>query len=296
MILINLLPLFLHILPSLAIPAWTIFDIARTCSPDGSSCLYQLDLDQNPDMDTPYSLDDITTCNFPAYSSRSSSQPVPANQTGFSFASCLHTDRFRINGGYNSQQNFWTLVVTDLERGEYAFFGYTDDELQDGSEVVPKRAKVLYNGMERRTEGEGGESNGEGSGGGKEKAEYLVRVEKDEEDDDGNGKTWQIKDLSRVQNESEDTTRVGFKIKDSDGLAAHCTLTLAGSKNDISWFGKACKGFKISWGYKPDTDGSVMTVCYPQNGTAAWFGWDNISYQTDFGDSTRRGLHAIGCA
>ncbi|KAK4228263.1 hypothetical protein QBC38DRAFT_475716 [Podospora fimiseda] len=283
---------------TLAIPTtWTLLNLARTCTPDASSCLYLFNLDQNPNNNSPYSLDDYTTCYFPVYPFSS----LPANQTDFNSVSCLHTDRFSINGGYNSELKFWTLVITDVEKGEHAFFGYTDDELSNGERegVVPKNGKVLTT-KKKRTEEEG-----EWSGGGKEKEEYLVRSRRgkrkvrsreENEDDGGNGKTWQILGLSRVQNSSDDTTKVGFKIKDSDGLTAHCSLTLSGSNNDISWFGKVCKGFKISWGYKPDTDGGVMTVCYPQNGTAAWFGWDGISYQTEFGDSLRRGVHEIGCA
>lgn len=64
-----------------------------------------------------------------------------------------------------------------------------------------------------------------------------------------------------VQDEANDQTKVGFGIKDSDGLTARCEFTVPGHQNNISWFGKACKGFKISWGYKPDTDGTVMCLC-----------------------------------
>ncbi|KAK4457140.1 hypothetical protein QBC42DRAFT_350705 [Cladorrhinum samala] len=119
--------------------------------------------------------------------------------------------------------------------------------------------------------------------------------EKKEEKEEKN-KTWQVQELTRVQDEANDQTKVGFGIKDSDGFTARCEFTVPGHQNNISWFGKACRGFKISWGYKPDTDGTVMCLCYTRNGTAAWFGWDGITGQTDFGDSPERSLLEIGCA
>ncbi|KAK4163622.1 hypothetical protein QBC43DRAFT_335315 [Cladorrhinum sp. PSN259] len=301
MFLFYLLPVLYYALPTLATSVWTIYDIARTCTPDDSSCLYMLDLNQNPDMDDPHSENDIITCifNISASSFSSSLSSTRADQTEFGDVSCLGVDRLKVNGGYNSQQKFWTLVVVDNRKGEYAFFGYTDAELGDG-QSHPKRAKVLS--AAGKTQRRRLKRNREGSPVRENKEQHdrqtedrrMGLKERRGEGEEESGKTWQIKDLSRVQDESKDITKTEFVIKDSDGLTAHCSFTLVGSKSDISWFGKACKGFKISWGYKPDTDGSVMTVCYPQNGTAAWFGWDGISYQTDFGDSPKRGLHEIG--
>ncbi|KAK4137987.1 hypothetical protein BT67DRAFT_432131 [Trichocladium antarcticum] len=42
-----------------------------------------------------------------------------------------------------------------------------------------------------------------------------------------------------------------------------------------SWYGRPCgSSFTISWGYSRATDSAVMTVCYPANGTDAWFGFE----------------------
>ena len=54
---------------------------------------------------------------------------------------------------------------------------------------------------------------------------------------------------------------VSFYINGESGLLANCELRIPDSDPHQSWFGRGCDAFTISWGYKDDTDGAVMTVC-----------------------------------
>ncbi|KAK4679281.1 hypothetical protein QC764_202810 [Podospora pseudoanserina] len=109
---------------------WTAWSLARTCTPEGSSCTYHLVLVPGPESD-------FITCDWTV---DSTSNFKPAYQTNFAEAKC--GDNLSLNGGWSSM-GFITIVPTDKAANVYAFFGFTDAELADG-QVASSRQRPAY--------------------------------------------------------------------------------------------------------------------------------------------------------
>ncbi|KAJ4306300.1 hypothetical protein N0V88_001100 [Collariella sp. IMI 366227] len=112
-------------------------------------------------------------------------------------------------------------------------------------------------------------------------------------------KTWQIKGLTRFPDDQLNVTDFNFIVEDSELGITGCVFV---APNDFasSWYGIWCDSehtYKISWGYNSDSDSAVMTVCYPPNGTAAWFGYEHVTKGlVTLGDSKAEPVYYTGCA
>ncbi|KAK4172998.1 hypothetical protein QBC36DRAFT_304015 [Triangularia setosa] len=107
---------------------WTAWTLTRTCFSDSSSCTYHLALDQNPQAKT-----DLSSCVWTVVSINPFK---PANQTDFANVQC--GEKLSLNGGW-SNEGFYTIVPTDTVANAYAFFGFTDEEIQNGKVAKPRQ-------------------------------------------------------------------------------------------------------------------------------------------------------------
>ncbi|KAK4195814.1 hypothetical protein QBC40DRAFT_15964 [Triangularia verruculosa] len=121
--------------------------------------------------------------------------------------------------------------------------------------------------------------------------------------------TWQIHSLTRLTNPPLNLTTFTFSLL-SPGLntpLANCTITIPSASPTQSWYGQRCdpllNAYTVGWGYNPDTDSAVMTICRPGTGMA-WFGWNAVAgaqqqqqqqNEVRFGDSRREGVHRGVC-
>lgn len=119
---------------------WTLENFSRRCDDLGAACSYQFDIiENNFDEDGPR---DKWPCTFTIISDDESR---PANQTGFQDVECelrLPTI-YWVNGGWDPS-GFIVIVVTDTNTKEYAFFGYRDDEIENG-DSVETQTQPAYN-------------------------------------------------------------------------------------------------------------------------------------------------------
>ncbi|KAK0735575.1 hypothetical protein B0T21DRAFT_349052 [Apiosordaria backusii] len=126
----TLLPLSLASLGAAEIVGqWTAWTLSRTCSNDGGSCTYHLALDQNPNAKT-----DLSSCIWTVVSANPAIKP--ANQSDFANVQC--GAKLSLNGGW-SAEGFYTIVPTDTMAKAYAFFGFTDEEIQNGKAATPRQ-------------------------------------------------------------------------------------------------------------------------------------------------------------
>ncbi|GAB1314081.1 hypothetical protein MFIFM68171_04291 [Madurella fahalii] len=142
----------LLLLPSLSstetLGTITIHSLHRSCNPSGSSCTYALTLDAKYTASSAPStnnLDTVTTCSFIVSSSPPAN--LPANQTSFTAQQCGSGARFRINGAWDPESRFITLVPTDTWHGAYASLGYLGEELVEGRTVGPREGVAYRLGM-----------------------------------------------------------------------------------------------------------------------------------------------------
>ncbi|KAL2136806.1 hypothetical protein VTI74DRAFT_1458 [Chaetomium olivicolor] len=146
MYLIRPLPVLLSLLPLIAaeiLGSWTIYALTRHSNPDDTACTYGLTLEvayDHSSADVHATHDrDIQTCSFTIHSTSppttdhttsGSSRTQQASQTDFTAQPC--GSRFSVNGGWDREGGFLTLVMTDVTRDAYAFFGYQEEELRVG--------------------------------------------------------------------------------------------------------------------------------------------------------------------
>ncbi|KAL2126003.1 hypothetical protein VTI74DRAFT_1976 [Chaetomium olivicolor] len=113
------------------------------------------------------------------------------------------------------------------------------------------------------------------------------------------GKTWRIKGLSRYPDAELNETNFNFVVEDSE-LGQTACLFVAPRDMANSWYGIWCDSkhtYKVSWGYNSESDSAVMTVCYPPNGTTAWFGYEHVTKgMLSLGDSREEPVYYTGCS
>ncbi|KAK0670845.1 hypothetical protein QBC41DRAFT_301211 [Cercophora samala] len=126
--------------------------------------------------------------------------------------------------------------------------------------------------------------------------------------------TWQIHSLTRLTNHPLNSTLYTFSLFSSttNQQLANCSITIPSVEPTHSWYGQRCDNdggkYTVGWGYKPDTDSAVMTVCDKGRGMA-WFGWDGVGMKETvdqegkgeeevvrFGDSRGEGVHESACS
>jgi len=63
-------------------------------------------------------------------------------------------------------------------------------------------------------------------------------------------------------NGTSNSLEIRFYLEGTDKNNHQCDLHLQGVDPYTSFWAKPCgNGYTVSWGYKPDTDGAVMTIC-----------------------------------
>ncbi|KAK1835972.1 hypothetical protein QBC39DRAFT_327106 [Podospora conica] len=115
--------------------------------------------------------------------------------------------------------------------------------------------------------------------------------------------SWRIMTLRREYDEEKKGMLFSFRIEEGldegkTGTIANCLMSLPGIDGKTSWFRRDCGtfGYSISWGYKKDTDGAVMTVCNVATGKDAFFGFDDINDPNIYSiDSPWEPTHISGC-
>ncbi|KAK3308894.1 uncharacterized protein B0T15DRAFT_122038 [Chaetomium strumarium] len=297
---ICLLALLLPLASAEVLGSYTIPTFARNCTAD--ACTYRLALEvaYNNSTEVDATENDQTNCTFTV---RAVSPLLAANITNFKNVTCDEDERYRFNGGFNVTGGFLTLVPTDTVAGTYAFFGYSDSEMEAG-EVGPRTVDAYRVGTFGDDEWDDGQL-GFAASDGREVKEVAVMkrgagvVGAAEEDPES---WWEVRRLTRtpvIQSNTTKTEMVEFSIADVDaGTQTNCTVNLLNQGLTASWYGKPCGldfRWSISWGYNSDADSAVMTVCYVSNGTAAWFGYEKISNTTSFGDSVKEPVWKTGC-
>ena len=250
--------------PAHIIGYWTLYGFSRRCSPTDNQCDYTFDLTQDESgasqparrqAEGGRSGKNYTQCAFAV---------TGGSETDFANVRCAPPSRLAVNGGWDrtsgdNSKNFLTLVVTDLSLNAYAFFSSREDEFIDDTGVVaatPTRPAYLVGTFDVAT------------------AAVAVVVERDL----GALQRLQIARLHRcepplpppfgwcsdcavVWQPEMKAMFISFFINGDDGSIARCELRITNTDPKGSWYGKGCAGFTVSWGYKDDTDGAVMTVC-----------------------------------
>ncbi|AEO62559.1 uncharacterized protein THITE_2125208 [Thermothielavioides terrestris NRRL 8126] len=113
------------------------------------------------------------------------------------------------------------------------------------------------------------------------------------------GLTWQVQGLTRVADTHLNSTDFLFALVDDQSKETSCSVAVPGSDPTASWYGRSCvvhPNYSISWGYIKETDSAVMTVCDRNNGTGAWFGFQNITAASFLGDSKKEPVYYTGCS
>jgi hypothetical protein len=129
-----LLALLLPLASAEVLGSDTISTFARNCSTD--ACTYALALEvtyddnKNNTAGVDSTKNDQTNCSFTV---GAVSPLLPVNITNFNNMTCGEGDRYRFNGGFDVTLGFLTLVPTDTLALAYAFFGYSDMEMEAGA-------------------------------------------------------------------------------------------------------------------------------------------------------------------
>jgi len=200
---------------------WALRSLTRTCDADGKSCQYSLDIsiEYFPNATDPKAETKVgSECGFSVKAGTFPEDNPPnllANETSFKAVDCWETQlveqppqrdgqpRFVVNGGYDRVGNFWTIVPTDRKRDAYAFFGYPEEELENGvAAKTAKKAKALKVGtFERGVEVWGSEGKVKRNDDDDKEGEHAIKVMAldAQEWKKVEGRMWQVKGLTRCK-------------------------------------------------------------------------------------------------
>ncbi|KAK3359814.1 hypothetical protein B0T25DRAFT_110495 [Lasiosphaeria hispida] len=245
--------------PTQTVGSWTMIGFYRSCSSIDNMCTYAFDVDENTGSDT-----DRVTCFIDV---------TGPEETDFSNRPC--TPRFVVNAGWDKSYNdgpgngtgastpksFITIVVTDLALHAHAFFAYREDQIGDFKTEAPKLTSPAF------TIGTFGDPDGllaiapqptlpvpNLAPRALETADPAERTSREQ-------KSLQILRLNRFWDASFRFTLLSFTINQGNTEIQTCEMRIVDTDPKASWYGRPCGDFTISWGYKTDTDGAVMTVC-----------------------------------
>ncbi len=195
-----------------SIGSWTLYNFARFCQNDGSTCLYTFGIEEDPD-----------SCVFsPCVFTVDAKDGKPANQTDFQEIDCLNMEwfKYKINGGWDPS-GYMTLVVTNTGRQANAYFSFNDGDTEKGKVVASQSRPAYHVGSFSRDE-----------------KLLTTRHTEEVKHDNDIGEWWQIQDMLRRElpllaladpmrrcsdsraTEVDTTTGIvdlTFKIQDSDG-------------------------------------------------------------------------------
>ncbi|KAK0635501.1 hypothetical protein B0T17DRAFT_45682 [Bombardia bombarda] len=254
--------------PGLAIPAkpvsheavgkWSLWGFRRLCADDETNCRYTFDIVDDNSAERESHL-----CSL----SVDASGNLPSDETSFSSIDCSDSGdgtRFQVNGGYNVTGQFLTIVVTDVEAQQNAFFGYRQDEIGNFDIPAAKTSDVFSIGTFANTPA------------------VSPRDVSDEE------VMWQVLNMNRHWDPATQTIYLDFRIVGTDGTDQTCNVESPPTTPFGTWWAAPCgDDYSVSWGYKEDTDGGVMTICHPESGKTTWFGWDSINNREYLGNSAK---------
>ena len=105
---------------------WSLFHFQFLCE-DATSCSYSFLIDETPDSHDGSSGE---WCIFTI----TAADGQPASNTSFAETACAGLSQYSINGGWDVH-GFITVVVTDLNIDQYAFFSYDISLIADGQTV-----------------------------------------------------------------------------------------------------------------------------------------------------------------
>jgi len=120
--------------PLAASQKWECYSFQRACASDGSTCTYDFGIAKGP---------------FPDFEPKSCKITIPAAagvtaaETSFADIPCPFSEHFHVNGGWDPVGRFMTLVVTDVEAKQVAYFGFTEAEMADGNIAETKQSPPL---------------------------------------------------------------------------------------------------------------------------------------------------------
>ncbi|KAI6383108.1 hypothetical protein MCOR25_000296 [Pyricularia grisea] len=262
-----------------AIGNWTIYRFSRNCTDaveppkDQNRCSYHFFISEKPAGAPGAS---FQQCTIHVYSDW-----LPATQIPWVAVACLENtevSKYAVSSGWNSN-GFITVNVMNLFTLENAYFGYDDKDLVGGAEVASKTERAYKFGTFEPLHPGGGElSRLE-----QRRSEALVQRR-----DDCDEAWWVVKKLQRRIDMSNHVKmwfvlqRCGMKDARCDLLTEGANFTRGIDARLDDFHDKPCdnnKDLHISWGYKADTDGGVMTIEDRKMRLRAFLGWDHVNDQ-----------------
>ncbi|KAH8882846.1 hypothetical protein GQ53DRAFT_847377 [Thozetella sp. PMI_491] len=263
-----------HVLhPRNSVGYMTLFNYARYCQNDGSSCQYTFGVEEDPDF-----------CQFsPCVLTVNAKDGKPANQTSFQSLDCGGHMLFpyEVNGNWDSSGSM-TLVITNLELHTVASVPFQDAEMKNG-EVVVNRTQPSYRTSPRDDSS----------------AAVIRRDQKEIADEE---EWWQIQDMFRTWDTTFGLVDLTFNITQSNGSKHACEILLQDMTqpdkiNSWSFYNQPCNrnDFVISWGYNDTGDFAVVTLCSPDRTRRAFFGYNHISHMVRLGDTGKSVVEKATC-
>ncbi|KAI1487288.1 hypothetical protein F5X96DRAFT_161342 [Biscogniauxia mediterranea] len=290
---------------------WTAHDVQRSKSADLTLCTWHLEIDGDSNS--------TSTCHFEV----ASPAGVDCGQEPLGDHNVCTGAGALVVGGGHSDQGFVVVVAVDEARGEQAYFGFADADLDAAVAIPAQQASVYPIGSYRSGDdnnngsgagaGDDGDGDGDGDKKGKKKNKRLQRrwqqqqqQEKEEEADvdAAAAVVWMVSNMYRHTDPSTHAVNISFSIHDDDiarpGLAS-CELNLAAPAGaDLAtwqWYDQKCEGsdYYASWGYLPAGDAGIMTLVNPARDSNAYFGFANINSVQDLGSAGPNPVSPCNC-
>ncbi|KAI1390824.1 uncharacterized protein F4822DRAFT_164080 [Hypoxylon trugodes] len=246
---------------------WTISDTFRVKTQDSTICNWQFHVaDSSQGSDAINAFD----CEFDVTADSGTDCATKSFQTV-----CSSNDSFSINGGHSSM-GFIVMVLVNVDQKSEAYFGFSDDALDSGSEISKQTKPVYPQGVTPPS---------------------SVSARQD----GGNTTEWTVEDLFRVIDDERRTVTVGFRIQDGSIGGSSCMLSLMPPDgvdiNSWEWYNQPCEGsgYSASWGYMATGDAGIMTIVNSTRNGQAFFGFSNIKSSTYLGDAGPSPVSPCNC-
>ncbi|EJT77554.1 hypothetical protein GGTG_02660 [Gaeumannomyces tritici R3-111a-1] len=282
--------------------AWTMAGLNKVCedhvpvNQSGPLCTYQFMIDESAEPALPMTWCTVTAHSLDEQGINNTFYDVPCREGGVAGVYRVHSLWHR--------SGFTVFSVVNVTGGVYASFAYRDRDLE-GLRRAPTRTEPSYElgaktrpsdedaDMNRPHHGEGDDSDsggGGGGGGGSRRAASIAgrrlyagggHVEVEACDPN----VWVVRNLSRNARPVVQTVLFRFNMVRCDEVI-RCKLEAVGNNPttvDIKFDNFAdvpCEnrtGINVSWGYKADTDGGIMTLKDVGQRRRAFLGWDNVN-------------------
>ncbi|KAL8383031.1 hypothetical protein RB595_006682 [Gaeumannomyces hyphopodioides] len=275
--------------------SWTMAGLNKACedyvgfNKSGPLCTYQFMIDEMSEPTLPMTWCTVTAHSFDTQGRNNTFYDVPCREGGVAQVYRVHSLWHR--GG------FIVLSVVNLAEGVYASFAYRDRDLE-GLKKAPTRTEPSYElGARTRPADEDADTNRPRRGGDDEPGPdgnrrvtsiagrrlYAGGGHVETEACDPN--VWVVRNLSRNARSVMQTMLFRFDMVRCEEVI-HCKLETMGNNPttvDIKYDNFAdvpCENktsINVSWGYKADTDGGIMTLKDVGQHRRAFLGWDNVN-------------------